>query len=95
MSIDNATIKTVAALAKLELSEEEKEQARKDMSGILEYVDKLNELDTENIEALSHTFSIHNVFREDVVSNEDDRENMLANAPESKDGYYMVPKTFD
>ena len=79
-------------LAKLELSDEEKEQAKKDMTDMLQYVSKLNELDTEGVEAMSHTFSVHNVFREDVVTNGDDRDNMLINAPEQKDGAYKVPK---
>ena len=82
-------------LAKLELSDEEKEQAKKDMSNMLDYVGKLNELDTDGVEPMSHTFSVHNVFREDIVVNGDDRENMLANAPEKKDGAYKVPKTFE
>ena len=77
------------------LSDEEKEQAKKDMSDMLDYVSKLNELDTENVEAMSHTFSYNNVFREDEVTNGDDRENMLSNAPEQKDGCYKVPRTFD
>ena len=58
-------------------------------------VSKLNELNTDGVEAMSHTFPYNNVFREDVVVNGDDRENMLKNAPEQKDGCYKVPKTFD
>ena len=95
MQITDETIEYVGILAKLELSEEEKEQAKIDMSNMLEYVGKLNELDTAGVEPMSHTFSVHNVFREDVVVNGDDRENMLSNAPEQKDGAYKVPKTFD
>jgi aspartyl-tRNA(Asn)/glutamyl-tRNA(Gln) amidotransferase subunit C len=95
MTITDETIDYVGILAKLELSEEEKEQAKKDMSEMLDYVSKLNELDTDNVEAMSHTFSYNNVFREDEVTNGDDRENMLANAPEQKDGCYKVPRTFD
>lgn len=95
MQITDETIEYVGILAKLELSEEEKEQAKKDMGGMLEYVGKLNELDTTNVEPMSHTFSVHNVFREDVVTNGDSREDMLVNAPEQKDGAYKVPKTFD
>ena len=93
--IDDETIEYVGILAKLALSEEEKEQAKKDMESMLDYIDKLNELDTEGVEPLSHVFPVHNVFREDVVVNGDDRENMLKNAPEQKDGCYKVPKTFD
>lgn len=95
MTITDETIEYVGILAKLELSDEEKEQAKKDMSDMLAYVGKLNELDTEGVEPMSHTFDVHNVFREDVVTNGDDRENMTLNAPESKDGCYKVPKTFD
>ena len=95
MQITDETIDYVGILAKLELSPEEKEQAKKDMTNMLDYVGKLNELDTEGVEPMSHTFSVHNVFREDVVTNGDDSENMLANAPEKKDGAYKVPRTFD
>ncbi len=95
MQITDDTIDYVGILAKLELSSEEKEQAKVDMANMLEYIGKLNELDTEGVETMSHTFSASNVFREDVVTNSDDRVNMLANAPEEKDGCYKVPKTFD
>lgn len=93
--ITNETIEYVGILAKLELSEDEKEQAKEDMGRMLDYFDKLNELDTEGVEPMSHAFPVQNVFREDVVVNGDDRDNMLANAPEKKEGTYMVPKTFD
>lgn len=93
--ISDDTIEYVGILAKLELNQEEKEQAKKDMESMLNYIDKLNELDTEDVVPMSHTFSVHNVFREDVVTNGDDRENMLCNAPEQKDGAYQVPKTVE
>ena len=89
MTITDETIDYVGILAKLELSDEEKEQAKQDMSNMLEYVSKLNELDTDSVEPMSHAFPVSNVFRED------DRDNLLANAPEQKDGCYKVPKTFD
>lgn len=54
------------------------------MESMLDYIDKLNELDTEGVEPLSHVFPVHNVFREDEVTNGDDRENMLKNAPQKK-----------
>ena len=68
--ISDETIEYVGILAKLELNEEEKEQAKKDMESMLDYIDKLNELDTEGVEPLSHVFPVHNVFREDEVTNE-------------------------
>ena len=95
MQITDETIEYVGILAKLELSDEEKEQAKSDMSKMLDYVGKLNELDTDSVEAMSHAFPVSNRFREDEVENGDDRENMLFNAPEQKDGCYKVPKTFD
>lgn len=93
--ISDETIEYVGILAKLELSGEEREQAKKDMGRMLDYIDKLNELDTEGVEPMSHIFPINNVFRSDEVTNGDDSENMLLNAPQKKEGTYMVPKTFD
>ena len=93
--ISDETIEYVGILAKLELSDEEKEQAKKDMGSMLDYIDKLNELETTGVEPMSHVFPVNNVFREDVVTNGDDRDNILANAPEEKDGAFVVPKTFD
>ena len=93
--ISDETIEYVGILAKLELSEEEKEQAKKDMANMLDYIDTLNELDTRGVEPMSHVFPVNNVFREDVVTNGDDREEILANAPEAKEGAFVVPKTFD
>ena len=92
--ISDETMEYVGILAKLELSKEEQEAAKKDMERMLDYIDKLNELDTSGVEPMSHVFPVNNVFREDVVTNGDDREEMLANAPQKKDGTYMVPKTF-
>lgn len=93
--ISDETIEYVGILAKLELSDEEKEQAKKDMANMLDYIDTLNELDTSGVEPMSHVFPVNNVFREDVVTNGDDRDELLANAPEAKEGAFVVPKTFD
>ena len=73
--ISDETIEYVGILAKLELSEEEKENAKKDMEEMLDYIDKLGELDTSSVEPLSHVFPVHNVFREDEVNEHDGREN--------------------
>lgn len=93
--ISDETIEYVGILAKLELSEDEKEQAKKDMGRMLDYIDKLGELDTEGVEPMSHVFPVQNVFREDVVTNTDTREQLLSNAPERKDGMFAVPRTFE
>lgn len=93
--ISDETIEYVGILAKLELSEEEREQAKKDMGSMLDYIDKLGELDTTDVEPMSHVFPVHNVFREDVVTNGDMHEDILRNAPGEKDGMFIVPKTFE
>lgn len=91
--ISDETIEYVGILAKLELDDEEKERAKKDMGEMLDYIDKLNELDTEGVEPMSHVFPVNNVFREDVVTNGDGSADTLANAPVKKDGGFKVPKT--
>lgn len=93
--ISDETIEYVGILAKLELSEEEKEQDKKDMGSMLDYIDKLGELDTTGVEPMSHVFPVKNVFREDVVTNGDMREDILKNAPGEKDGMFVVPRTFE
>ena len=93
--IDDTTIDYVGILAKLELSDEEKEQAKKDMASMLDYIDQLNELDTTGVEPMSHVFPIENVMREDVVTNGDESEKTLFNAPERKDKTFVVPKTVE
>ena len=93
-SITDETIEYLGILAQLELSPEEKKQARQDMGRMLDYIDQLKELDTEGVEPLSHVLSVENVMREDVVTNGDMREALLANAPEEKDGMFTAPRTF-
>ncbi len=93
--ISDETIEYVGILSKLELSDQEKEQAKKDMGRMLDYIDMLNELDTSQVEPMSHVFPVYNVFREDVVVNEDQRDEILVNAPEQKDGQFQVPKTVE
>ncbi len=65
------------------------------MGRMLDYIDKLNELDTTGVEPMSHVFQVQNVFREDVVTNGDDSENIVKNAPEEKDGMFVVPRTVE
>lgn len=95
MQITDETIDYVGILAKISLSPEEKEQAKKDMSEMLDYVGKLDELDVSGVEPMSHSFPVANVMREDVVTNTDDRENMLKNAPDRSEDAYIVPHTFE
>jgi len=82
-------------LGRIRLTDEEKDKAIIDLSSILGYIDKLNELDTDSVEPLSHAFPVTNVFREDVVTNSDRRDAILSNAPAQKDGSFKVPKTVE
>jgi len=91
--ITDETMEYVGILAKLELSSEEKEKAKQDMEKMLDYIELLNGLNTEGVEPLAHIFPAVNVFREDEVTNGDDRQNMLVNAPRKKADSYVVPKT--
>lgn len=91
--ISDETIEYVGILAKLELSDAEKEQAKQDMGNMLDYIDKLNELDTTGVEPMSHVFPVNNVFREDVVTGGDQRDAILKNAPKVKEGQFQVPVT--
>lgn len=92
--ITDETIEYVSTLAKLELSFAERETAKKDMQKMLDYIDMMNELDTEGIKPLSHAFPMQNVFREDVVTNGDGSEEALQNAPARAGKLFAVPKTF-
>mgnify|MGYP003279433365 CR=1 FL=1 len=93
--MDRAVLENVLILAKLELSEEEKDQAEMEMKRMLDYVEKLNELDTSGVEPMVHPYEIETALREDEVTNPDRREALLAGAPEEKDGQYVVPKTVE
>ena len=88
--ITDKTMDEIEILAKLHLTEEEKEKSRQDLQQMLDYVDMLNQLDTSDVEPLTHIFPIKNVFREDVVL---EKEELLKNAPKEKDGQFLVPKT--
>lgn len=93
--ISDEIIEYAGILAKLELSEDEKADAKKDMGRMLDYIDKLGELDTSGVEPMSHIFPINNVFRDDIVTNSDERDTILKNAPEYKEGAFKVPKTIE
>ena len=89
--ITDETMEYVEILAKLELTEEERAQAK----AMLDYIDQLNELDTSGVEPMTHIFPVNNVFREDEEKDEWSREEILENAPKQKDGFFQVPKTVE
>lgn len=88
-------VEHVAKLARLSLSEEEKEMFSRQLGDILEYVDQLNEVNTDNVEPMAHAIPITNVMREDEVKCEFTREELMANAPDEEDGFFKVPKIGD
>ncbi len=95
MKITRETIEHVANLARLNLTEQEKETLTTEMADVISYVDKLNELDTSNVEPKSHVMPVNNVFREDKTEKSYDREKILANAPSKDDGCFKVPKVVE
>jgi aspartyl-tRNA(Asn)/glutamyl-tRNA(Gln) amidotransferase subunit C len=95
MKISKQEVEHVAKLARLELSEQEKEELTDQLSNILTYVEKLNELDTSGVEPTSHVLDINNVMRDDVAGESLTQERALANAPEKAAGHYKVPKIIE
>jgi len=93
--ITKREVEHVARLARLELSEGEKEVFTKQLNNILAYVEKLNELDTKDIEPTSHVLPIKNVFKEDKVKEALPREKALSNAPDKTAEFYRVPKIIE
>ena len=85
-------VEHVAKLARLELTEEEKELYTKQLGDVLKYVDQMNEVDTTNVKPMSHAIDFVNVMREDKVVYEQTKEQLMANAPEEENGFFKVPK---
>ena len=93
--IDEAQVRKVAKLSRLELTEEEIDEFTGQLSAILDYVEKMNELDTTGVEPLAHCLPISNVFREDAVKESLGTEKALANAPQRDEEFFKVPKILD
>ncbi|MBN2311979.1 MAG: Asp-tRNA(Asn)/Glu-tRNA(Gln) amidotransferase subunit GatC [Candidatus Hydrogenedentes bacterium] len=93
--ITKQDVEYVSGLAHLTLDEETKERLVGELSEILGYMEKLNELDTSNIEPTMHALEMTNVYREDKVQPSLDRETALMNAPDSDGEYFLVPKILD
>jgi aspartyl-tRNA(Asn)/glutamyl-tRNA(Gln) amidotransferase subunit C len=92
MSVTKKDVKKIAELARLEFTELELESYTTEMNKMLDYVDKLNELDTEDVQPLSHPIENTNVFRKDEVKESTEREDALKNAPDKSSEYFKVPK---
>ena len=95
MQITPDLIKYLEKLARITLTEDEEKKVGNELQDILTYIDMLNELDTDGVEAMSHCFPVTNVMREDKVRPSMSADEIVANAPESQDGCFVVPKTVD
>ncbi len=95
MKITKQEVEHVALLARLRLTEEEKELYLGQLDKILSYVEKLSELDTAGIEPTTHSFPISNPYREDVVKPSLPRDNVLQNAPQKEKGCFKVPRIIE
>lgn len=85
-------VEHVAKLARLELTEDEKELYTKQLGDVLKYVDQMNEVDTSNIKPMTQVVDLVNVMREDEVVCEISKADLMANAPEEENGFFKVPK---
>jgi aspartyl-tRNA(Asn)/glutamyl-tRNA(Gln) amidotransferase subunit C len=88
-------VEYVAHLARLEITSEEKAKFTAQLNNILGYIDKLNELDTQGVEPMSHAIAVTNAFREDKVLDSIGTEKSLANAPDARGEFFRVPKVID
>ncbi len=93
--IDQAQVRKVARLSRLELTEAEVEEFTGQLSAILDYVEKMNQLDTTNVEPLAHCLPVSNVFRADCVKESLGTEKTLTNAPQRDGEFFKVPKILD
>lgn len=95
MKIDSNSVKKIAHLARLEFNDEGTEKMKKDMTQILDWVEQLNEVETDGIEPLTTMSSEVNVLREDIVGEHLSREQGLQNAPQRDSDYFRVPKVLE
>ena len=95
MRITKEEVEHVAKLARLAITEEEKERYSQQLSNILTYIEKLKELDTSKVDPTSHGLPMKNVFREDEVRSSLPREEILKNAPDRTEEFFRVPKIIE
>ncbi|MEF2969285.1 Asp-tRNA(Asn)/Glu-tRNA(Gln) amidotransferase subunit GatC [Paenibacillus sp. M1] len=95
MSIQVKDVEHVAKLARLNLTDEEREMFTEQLNAILQYAEKLNELDTDGVEPTTHVLHLSNVMREDEVRESLPQEKVFRNAPEEEDGQFKVPAVLE
>lgn len=95
MSVSKKDVEYVAELSRLNFSEQEKENLVDDLNQILNYMEKLNELHTENVDIIVNPYYIENKFREDEVQESMNLESIIENAPQNLEEYVVVPKIIE
>jgi aspartyl-tRNA(Asn)/glutamyl-tRNA(Gln) amidotransferase subunit C len=95
MEVDEATVRRIARLARIKITDEEAKGLEGELSEILNWVEQLGEVDTENVEPMTSVVPIKLKMREDVVNDGEKAYDVTANAPMSEDGFYVVPKVVE
>ena len=91
MAIGRKEVEYVASLARLALTEDEKKAYEEELRDVITFMDKLEELDTEGIEPTIHVLDMNNIFRKDEIQESLPIEDVLKNAPDSEEDYFVVP----
>ncbi len=95
MSIDKATVAKIARLARIHVAEDKREALAGELSNILGWVEQLGEVDTDNVAPMTSVVEVRLPERDDVITDGDCRDDVLANAPETDAGFYVVPKVVE
>ena len=95
MSVDKETVRKVARLARIAMPEEKLEPMAEELNGILSWIEQLNEVDIEDVEAMTTPVKMAMPQREDKVTDGGIRDKVLANAPKTEDGFFVVPKAVE
>ena len=95
MSVDTATVRRIARLARIAVPEERLEPLSQELSGILQWIEQLSEVDTDGVEPMTSAVAATLPLREDVVTDGGDVSRVLGNAPRAVDGFYVVPKVVE
>lgn len=93
--MDKATVRKVASLARLAVTEQDLDKYATQLNGILKWVEQLASVNTDNVEPLANVVNINLELREDVLNDGGKQEDILANAPESLEGFFVVPKVVE
>ena len=95
MEVDEATVRRIARLARIKVTDEEVKSLEGELSGILQWVEQLDEVDTSGVEPMTSVVPIKLKMRDDDVTDGDKAADVVANAPMSEDGFYVVPKVVE